>query len=124
MPPRSSSPICERSLDLTLIGIGRRDIPQCSSKHFHMEAFYRTFSGGQRPSALPRRTYGFPHLSRGACATLKLIICRTVASAPHVYARRAPSFWSSSVLNPPVTSRVWAIPSSRMEETLTVHRLH
>src|ERR1035438_4656846 len=50
MPPRSSSPICERSLDLTLIGIGRRDIPQCSSKHFHMEAFYRTFSGGQRPS--------------------------------------------------------------------------
>src|ERR1017187_5688347 len=49
MPPRSSSPICERSLDLTLIGIGRRDIPQCSSKHFHMEAFYRTFSGGQRP---------------------------------------------------------------------------
>src|ERR1035437_4878799 len=51
MPPRSSSPICERSLDLTLIGIGRRDIPQCSSKHFHMEAFYRTFSGGQRPSA-------------------------------------------------------------------------
>src|ERR1035437_4253374 len=51
MPPRSSSPICERSLDLTLIGIGRRDIPQCSSKHFHMEAFYRTFSGGQRPRA-------------------------------------------------------------------------
>src|ERR1035438_6318616 len=51
MPPRSSSPICERSLDLTLIGIGRRDIPQCSSKHFHMEAFYQTFSGGQRPSA-------------------------------------------------------------------------
>src|ERR1035441_9526861 len=50
MPPRSSSPICERSLDLTLIGIGRRDIPQCSSKHFHMEAFYHTFSGGQRPS--------------------------------------------------------------------------
>src|ERR1035441_6872387 len=50
MPPRSSSPICERSLDLTLIGIGRRDIPQCSSKHFHMEAFYQTFSGGQRPS--------------------------------------------------------------------------
>src|SRR5664280_257713 len=52
MPPRSSSPICERSLDLTLIGIGRRDIPQCSSKHFHMEAFYRTFSGGQRPRSL------------------------------------------------------------------------
>src|ERR1017187_3624266 len=50
MPPRSSSPICERSLDLTLIGIGRRDIPQCSSKHFHMEALYRTVSGGQRPS--------------------------------------------------------------------------
>src|ERR1035437_7254239 len=50
MPPRSSSPICERSLDLTLIGIGRRDIPQCSSKQFHTEAFYRTFSGGQRPS--------------------------------------------------------------------------
>src|SRR5471030_3055221 len=50
MPPRSSSPICERSLDLTLIGIGRRDISQCSSKHFHMEAFYRTFSGGHRPS--------------------------------------------------------------------------
>src|ERR1035441_2808909 len=52
MPPRSSSPICERSLDLTVIGIGRRDIPQCSSKHFHMEAFSRTFSGGQRPRAL------------------------------------------------------------------------
>src|SRR5664279_310014 len=51
MPPRSSSPICERSLDLTLIGIGRRDIPQCSSKHFHMEAFYRTFSGGQGTSS-------------------------------------------------------------------------
>src|ERR1039457_2792000 len=55
MPPGSSSPICERSLDLTLIGIGRRDIPQCSSKHFHMEAFYQTFSGGQRPRA-PRPT--------------------------------------------------------------------
>src|ERR1035441_2477080 len=40
------------SLDLTLIGIGRRDIPQRSSKHFHMEAFYQTFSGGQRPSQL------------------------------------------------------------------------
>src|ERR1022692_4056479 len=49
MPPRSSSPICERSLDLTLIGIGRRDIPQCSPKHFLMQMFYRTFSGGQRP---------------------------------------------------------------------------
>src|ERR1035441_826133 len=51
MPPRSSSPICERSLDLTLIGIGRLDIPQCSPKHFRMEVFYRTFSGGQRPSS-------------------------------------------------------------------------
>src|ERR1017187_9246370 len=50
MPPRSSSPICERSLDLTLIGIGRRDIPQCSPKHFLMQMFYRTFSSGQRPS--------------------------------------------------------------------------
>src|ERR1035437_6906188 len=50
MPPRSSSPICERSLDLTLIGIGRRDIPQCSPKHFLMEVLYRTFSGGRRPS--------------------------------------------------------------------------
>src|ERR1035437_1891563 len=50
MPPRSSSPICERSLDLTLIGIGRRDIPQCSPNHFLMQMFYRTFSGGQRPS--------------------------------------------------------------------------
>src|ERR1035441_5555708 len=50
MHPRSSSPICERSLDLTLIGIGRRDIPQCSPKHFLMQMFYRTFSGGQRPS--------------------------------------------------------------------------
>src|SRR5450756_63958 len=49
MPPRSNSPICERSLDLTLIEIGRRDIPQCSPKHFFMKAFYRTFSGGQRP---------------------------------------------------------------------------
>src|ERR1035437_8534710 len=49
MPPRSSSPICERSLDLTLIEIGRRDIPQCSPKHFFMQMFYRTFSGGQRP---------------------------------------------------------------------------
>src|SRR5664279_642352 len=57
MPPRSSSPICERSLDLTLIGIGRRDIPQCSSKHFHMEAFYRTFSGGQRRR--PRRILAY-----------------------------------------------------------------
>src|SRR5208283_1801726 len=53
MPPRSSSPICERSLDLTLIGIGRRDIPQCSPKHFRMEVFYRTFSDGQRPSQPP-----------------------------------------------------------------------
>src|SRR5450759_4319459 len=49
MPPRSSSPICERSLDLTLIGIGRRDIPQCSLKHFLMQMLYRTFSSGQRP---------------------------------------------------------------------------
>src|SRR5450759_5162136 len=55
MPPRSSSPICERSLDLTLIGIGRRDIPQCSPKHFFMEAFYRTFSGGRRPSPVVLR---------------------------------------------------------------------
>src|ERR1035441_1581065 len=58
MPPRSSSPICERSLDLTLIGIGRRDIPQCSSKHFHTEAFYRTFSGGQTPSSIPTASPG------------------------------------------------------------------
>src|SRR5450759_1666634 len=49
MPPRSNSPICERSLDLTLIEIGRRDIPQCSPKHFFTQMFYRTFSGGQRP---------------------------------------------------------------------------
>src|ERR1039457_1743771 len=63
MPPRSSSPICERSLDLTVIGIGRRDIPQCSSKHFHMEAFSRTFSGGQRPRV--RRTVGHFSFSRG-----------------------------------------------------------
>src|ERR1035437_3842246 len=55
MPPRSSSPICERSLDLTLIGIGRLDIPQCSPKHFRMEVFYRTFSGGQRPSKQARK---------------------------------------------------------------------
>src|ERR1035437_3536190 len=55
MPPRSSSPICERSLDLTLIGIGRRDIPQCSPKHFLMEVFCRTFSGGRRPRGLPGR---------------------------------------------------------------------
>src|ERR1039458_2671339 len=58
MPPRSSSPICERSLDLTLIGIGRRDIPQCSPKHFRMEVFYRTFSGGQRPSREQERRGG------------------------------------------------------------------
>src|ERR1035441_8175029 len=68
MPPRSSSPICERSLDLTLIGIGRRDIPQCSSKHFHTEAFYRTFSGGQTPSSIPTASPGFrdtsPDLNR------------------------------------------------------------
>src|ERR1017187_4194632 len=43
MPPRSNSRICERSLDLTLIGIGQRAIPQCSQKHFFMEAFYRMF---------------------------------------------------------------------------------
>src|ERR1017187_1291146 len=47
------------------------------------------------------------------CATLKLIICRTVASAPHVYARRAPSFWSSANVKASVTCRVWAITSSR-----------
>src|ERR1035437_4695583 len=52
MPPRSSSPICERSFDLTLIEIGRRDIPQCSPKHFIMQMFYRTFSNGRRPSEL------------------------------------------------------------------------
>src|ERR1035441_10336045 len=50
MPSRSSSPICESSLVLALIVIGRRDIAQCSSKHFHMEAFYQAVSGGQRPS--------------------------------------------------------------------------
>src|ERR1017187_2848294 len=64
MPPRSSSPICERSLDLTLIGIGRRDIPQCSSKHFHMEAFYQTFSGGQRPSLSAARPAKSPEVTR------------------------------------------------------------
>src|SRR5450759_255781 len=52
MPPRSNSPICERSLDLTLIEIGRRDIPQCSPKHFFTQLFYRTFSGGQRPRSV------------------------------------------------------------------------
>src|ERR1035437_9547744 len=31
--------------------IAHRDIPQCSPKHFLMEVFYRTFSGGRRPSA-------------------------------------------------------------------------
>src|ERR1035437_1515536 len=51
MPPRSNSPICERSLDLTLIEIGRRDIPQCSPKHSFTQMFYRTCSGGQRPRA-------------------------------------------------------------------------
>src|ERR1035437_7378374 len=50
MPTSSSSPICERSFDLTLIEIGRRDIPQCSPKHFIMQMFYRTFSSGRRPS--------------------------------------------------------------------------
>src|ERR1035441_4360888 len=50
MPPRSSSPICERSLGLTLIGIGGRDIPQCSLKHFLMQMLYQTFSGGHRTS--------------------------------------------------------------------------
>src|ERR1035437_7582161 len=54
MPPRSSSPICERSFDLTLIEIGRRDIPQCSPKHFIMQMFYRTFSSGRRPSGYNR----------------------------------------------------------------------
>src|ERR1035437_5549441 len=63
MPPRSSSPICERSLDLTLIGIGRRDIPQCSPKHFLMEVFYRTFSGGRRHSGTPRLDTNFNPLS-------------------------------------------------------------
>src|ERR1035438_6580559 len=63
MPRRSSSPICERSLDLTLIGIGRRDIPQCNSKHFHMEAFYQTFSGGQRPSFTPPLLAGYQTVS-------------------------------------------------------------
>src|ERR1035438_10495672 len=66
MPPRSSSPICERSLDLTLIGIGRRDIPQCSSKHFHMEAFYQTFSGGQRPS----KVFVLPYHIGFSCSVL------------------------------------------------------
>src|ERR1017187_978026 len=78
MPPRSSSPICERSLDLTLIGIGRRDIPQCSPKHFLMQMFYRTFSGGQRPSApfadgpdtaRNRRT---PPIARGVALSVRL----------------------------------------------------
>src|ERR1039458_7632987 len=63
MPRRSSSPICERSLDLTLIGIGRRDIPQCNSKHFHMEALYKTFSGGQRPSFSPPPLAGYQTVS-------------------------------------------------------------
>ena len=51
--------------------------------------------------------------SRLVCAIRKLIICRTVATAPHVYARRAPSFWSSAVVKASVTCRVWAITSSR-----------
>src|ERR1035437_3349866 len=62
MPPRSSSPICERSLDLTLIGIGRRDIPQCSPKHFLMEVFCRTFSGGRRPSQENKKNVDPPKL--------------------------------------------------------------
>ena len=61
-------------------------------------------------SAFARET----NQSRLVCAIRKLIICRTVATAPHVYARRAPSFWSSAVVKASVTCRVWAITSSRM----------
>src|SRR5450759_4626985 len=67
MPPRSNSPICERSLDLTLIEIGRRDIPQCSPKHFFTQMFYRTFSGGQRPSADDLRAAGPAARNSGGC---------------------------------------------------------
>src|ERR1022692_4034864 len=52
MPPRNSWPICVRSFGLILIGMGRRAIPQYAIKHFNMEVFYRTSSGGRRPSPL------------------------------------------------------------------------
>ena len=57
MPPRSNSQICVRSFGLILTGIGRRAIPQYAIKHFNMEVFYSTSSGGRRPSRV--------HLSMG-----------------------------------------------------------
>src|ERR1039457_4532813 len=64
---------------------------------------------GVARSAFARET----NQSRLVCAIRKLIICRSVATAPHVYARRAPSFWSSANVKASVTCRVWAITSSR-----------
>src|ERR1035441_2404639 len=85
MPPRSSSPICERSLDLTLIGIGRRDIPQCSPKHFLMQMFDRTFSGGQRPSGKKQRAWPLNGFQSVGSMILdetqnKLLVCDPAAS--------------------------------------------
>src|SRR5208283_1334586 len=67
MPSRSSSEICERSLDLTLIGIGRRIIPQCAQKHFFREAFYKTSSGGRKPRSPAARSCAF---ADGRCLTV------------------------------------------------------
>ena len=52
--------------------------------------------------------------ARLVCASRKLIICLVVANAPHVYARRAPPFWSSANVKASATCRVWAITWSRM----------
>src|ERR1035437_7180709 len=94
MPPRSNSPICERSLDLTLIEIGRRDIPQCSPKHSFTQMFYRTLSGGQTPSSL--------HPARMLQPALHP---RTAPPPPPVPRNRR------SIAGAPPAPRVWLRPS-------------
>src|ERR1035441_10409455 len=67
MPPRNNWPICVRSFDLILIGIGRRAIPQYAIKHLTMQMFYRTSSDGRRPSRTftSRRAILNPRLAIG-----------------------------------------------------------
>src|ERR1035441_6912873 len=72
MPPRNNWPICVRSFDLILIGIGRRAIPQYAIKHLTMQMFYRTSSDGRRPSPAPP---AFPPMEYHVQMGFRAILC-------------------------------------------------
>src|ERR1019366_6953658 len=77
MPPRNNWPICVRSFDLILIGIGRRAIPQYAIKHLTMQMFYRTSSDGRRPRSLTGWLDAFPQSHTRAYAPMRAATVRS-----------------------------------------------